>query len=60
MTDVVARFESEDKYPVDLAVEDRSTAARKLNFPKLPEIGERILPGFTFLLVGLWQAVKCC
>ena len=24
MEDVVARFESEDKYPVDLAVEDRS------------------------------------
>ena len=23
MEDVVARFESEDKYPVDLAVEDR-------------------------------------
>ena len=56
----MARFESEDKYPVDLAVEDRSTIARKLNFPKLPEIGERILPGFTFLLAGLWQAVKCC
>ena len=32
MEDVVARFESEDKYPVDLAVEDRSTAARKTNF----------------------------
>ena len=24
MEDVVARFESEDKYPVDLAFEDRS------------------------------------
>ena len=60
MEDVVARFESEDKYPVDLAVEDRSSIARKLNFTKLPEIGERILPGFTFLLAGLWQAVKCC
>ena len=60
MADVVARFEAEDKYPVDLAVEDRSTAARKLNFPKLPEIVERILPSFTFLLAGLWQAVKCC
>ena len=56
----MARFESEDKYPVDLAVEDRSSIARKLNFTKLPEIGERILPGFTFLLAGLWQAVKCC
>ena len=60
MADVVARFEAEDMYPVDLAVEDRSTAARKLNFPKLPEIGERILPGFAFLPPGLWQAVKCC
>ena len=49
MEDVVARFESEDKYPVDLAVEDRSTAARKTNFSKLPEIGERISPGFAFL-----------
>ena len=40
MEDVVARFESEDKYPVDLAVEDRSFPKGDQSLQLYSELGK--------------------
>ena len=63
MHDVVARFEAEDKYPVDLAVEDRCPFdSCEVEFSQIAGDwrGENVAGFYILALAGLWVAVKCC